>query len=442
LIVQCEHCQTKYRIADEKVKGKGVKVRCAKCENVFTVTPENDLLAQSAAPASPPVPEPPAPEPQAPAPEPPAAPPLEGFASGDADGGTGERAPEPGDLPPLDSLQSPLAPNQDRQSTETGPLAQEDTGFMPPSPEDESLDIGAQRPAHELDQAELGGSTQDAVEEPEDGGFEIEATLREDSTPGSDLFGEETGEGLPEMPQEPEPGAEWGNIAIGGQAAPDPAAEGFGLAEGADFTTPPPAPPMEEPKDEPQPEYSSNSTAETTTVPSYESKTRSSGGGKKWLVLLFLFAALGAGGYFAYPKVMEMIKARGGQAEGILTPANIQVKALNRNDGKILYSVRGDVRNESEGSVGMVKVEAQFRDAAGEILSRSTAYCGNLFDDSKLVSLNLDKIQADLQNELGQSLSNANILPGKSVPFLVVLGNPPSGVSKVTVTITGFKETT
>src|SRR3569623_2144817 len=33
----CERCHTKYSIADEKVRGKVLKVRCKSCENVITV---------------------------------------------------------------------------------------------------------------------------------------------------------------------------------------------------------------------------------------------------------------------------------------------------------------------------------------------------------------------------------------------------------------------
>src|SRR4051812_13315061 len=33
----CERCQTKYSIADEKVRGKVLKVRCKSCSNVITV---------------------------------------------------------------------------------------------------------------------------------------------------------------------------------------------------------------------------------------------------------------------------------------------------------------------------------------------------------------------------------------------------------------------
>ena len=38
MIVQCEACQTRFRLADEKIKPAGTKVRCSKCKVVFTVT--------------------------------------------------------------------------------------------------------------------------------------------------------------------------------------------------------------------------------------------------------------------------------------------------------------------------------------------------------------------------------------------------------------------
>src|SRR5579884_2261182 len=36
----CERCQTKYSIADEKVRGKILKVRCKSCANIITVREE------------------------------------------------------------------------------------------------------------------------------------------------------------------------------------------------------------------------------------------------------------------------------------------------------------------------------------------------------------------------------------------------------------------
>jgi len=39
MIIQCEACQTRFRLADEKVKPGGIKVRCSKCKEVFAVMP-------------------------------------------------------------------------------------------------------------------------------------------------------------------------------------------------------------------------------------------------------------------------------------------------------------------------------------------------------------------------------------------------------------------
>ena len=38
MIVKCEQCQTRFKIPDEKVTDKGVKVRCNKCGHTFRVT--------------------------------------------------------------------------------------------------------------------------------------------------------------------------------------------------------------------------------------------------------------------------------------------------------------------------------------------------------------------------------------------------------------------
>lgn len=52
MIVKCERCQTRFKIPDEKVTEKGVKVRCTKCQNTFRVTRE----AAAVAPGEPPAP--------------------------------------------------------------------------------------------------------------------------------------------------------------------------------------------------------------------------------------------------------------------------------------------------------------------------------------------------------------------------------------------------
>ncbi|MFB1482947.1 zinc-ribbon domain-containing protein [Corallococcus sp. RDP092CA] len=54
MIVQCEQCQTRFKIPDEKVTEKGVKVRCTKCQNTFRVAREPAPALSAPPPAAPP----------------------------------------------------------------------------------------------------------------------------------------------------------------------------------------------------------------------------------------------------------------------------------------------------------------------------------------------------------------------------------------------------
>ncbi len=84
MIVKCEQCQTKFKIPDERVTDKGVKVRCTKCQHMFRVTRDMAQPAPGAAPAAaaaapPRAPVPPPPPPAAFAPPAPEADPFAQF---------------------------------------------------------------------------------------------------------------------------------------------------------------------------------------------------------------------------------------------------------------------------------------------------------------------------------------------------------------------------
>ncbi|MFO8056480.1 MAG: zinc-ribbon domain-containing protein [bacterium] len=53
MIIKCDKCGTKFELADEKIGEKGVKVRCSKCKNVFTVK-KSDSEKETKAPEQPP----------------------------------------------------------------------------------------------------------------------------------------------------------------------------------------------------------------------------------------------------------------------------------------------------------------------------------------------------------------------------------------------------
>ena len=53
MIIQCQTCQTRFRLADDKIKPGGTRVRCSKCKEIFTVMPpEPEPAAEAVTPAT------------------------------------------------------------------------------------------------------------------------------------------------------------------------------------------------------------------------------------------------------------------------------------------------------------------------------------------------------------------------------------------------------
>ncbi|BCR04139.1 hypothetical protein DESUT3_12080 [Desulfuromonas versatilis] len=53
MIIQCPECQTRFKVADDKVKPGGIKVRCAKCRHIFLAQRPQPALAPEQQPPEP-----------------------------------------------------------------------------------------------------------------------------------------------------------------------------------------------------------------------------------------------------------------------------------------------------------------------------------------------------------------------------------------------------
>ncbi|MBN2720326.1 MAG: DUF3426 domain-containing protein, partial [Proteobacteria bacterium] len=351
--------------------------------------------------------------------------------------GEPEEKPLPVSPPPgEDRCLSPLA---DDHSTAEPPAPEADDEDLPPgNGAEDSGEQGSDRPAHEKDRGLSGLPKDTQTGIPDEDDFFLESTLRDGfSRPlGGDSTEEpESSAGIPGGGAAIE---DWGNISLDSRAEagdwkkidtgeePDPLPEH--LSHDEDLNAPIPGV-----GDEGSSPLASRAIRQTE-IPQ-------KGGGGKWLAFLLVLALLGAGGYLAWPRLMEVINPPAAIQEEILNPAKVQVRSLARRDGKMIYAVTGEVHNGSSSGVGMIRVEAQFRNQGDDIVARSASFCGNVFTEEELTSGDMGKIREDLQNELGQGLANSNVGPGQTVPFLIVLEDPPSTIKKVTVTISGFKTT-
>lgn len=127
MIVRCENCQTKFKVADEKISEQGTLVRCSKCEQTFEVVRSD----ASPADAAPPIAEPPNPAS------------LEDELFGDLPGGDFESEPaydaySPPPPPPKDPdhslFEMPPASPPEPAAVVARELLPPEEALLPPSP--------------------------------------------------------------------------------------------------------------------------------------------------------------------------------------------------------------------------------------------------------------------------------------------------------------------
>ena len=115
------------------------------------------------------------------------------------------------------------------------------------------------------------------------------------------------------------------------------------------------------------------------------------------------------------------------------------VKAAFVENDKVgeLLVISGDALNQYPKPRAALQVKVTVFDSAGGIIATKTAYGGNPLTDEQLASLHLDKIEAAMANQFGDSLANMEVAPDKSIPFVVVLANLPKGAKDFEVQSAG-----
>lgn len=112
---------------------------------------------------------------------------------------------------------------------------------------------------------------------------------------------------------------------------------------------------------------------------------------------------------------------------------------IHNNQEGDLFVIRGEVVNEFKGLRSSVLVKGTIYGANGEILQSQSAYCGNPLIDSKLKDLNFKEMRDIMNNELGQHLINMNIATGKGIPFTIVFNKVPKNIKEFTVEVLDSK---
>jgi predicted Zn finger-like uncharacterized protein len=379
MIIQCPDCKARFRLADEKVKTEGTKVRCTKCQNVFMVAPP----PPSEAPR----------EPVAEAPD---------FFEDQSAAGA-DMDPAAFDFGSDDSLLGEEAFGKDPEGDTAADLG----SFGDLEPSDDGFSGGD-------DDFALGG----AESFQEEMAFSWDPPAAEESDPAT-----LPGEAVAEKPAEPEACDE------PEVPAPEPLDD-----EPSDYL-----PGMEGLGGENNPKKIPPPASRVAGPP----KSRRGGLVLLLLLLLGGAVAAGywmwRSGMMDLNRVLAALHIAESPAAPsvLLKPVDLQGSFVkNRKEGR-LFVIQGQVRNEAGEARSAIAVKGVLYDGKDGVLLQRTVFCGNPLSLDELRSMSFAEIVERMNNQFGDSLANFNVPPGKTISFTIVFNRLPEGLASFDVKLSG-----
>lgn len=425
MVIQCSECQTRFKLADDKLKPGGIKVRCAKCKHVFSVEPAPVATAATAATETSFAglqDEEPSQEfslGQRPDEETAAA------ADRDADAfGLGESLEKPAwdDFSFADLTQS--SPGTDPAADLAEPPS-EDFDFADPpkaSTANDVFDFGAEDAAMEF--ADLDGSPAktsswgDLDSDPFGDEFELQG--KADQGKAFD-FSEMS---FQEEPLDDHLGDEdFGSISVEKDSPPEPAKPTLAVAAPSSSV-----------------ETGDRSARPSTPVPLVAPARRGPLNRLVIFVLGLFLTLVGAAGYFLWQSggIAPLMDRISGTTPAPMVQPQVRLTGLNgyfvnNKDAGQLFVIQGQATNEFPEIRSAITVKGSLYDKNGKLLVQQTVFCGNRLDDTALQELPFASISEAMNNQFGDSLTNLNVAPGKTLPFTIVFRNFPPELAEFTV---------
>ncbi len=158
-------------------------------------------------------------------------------------------------------------------------------------------------------------------------------------------------------------------------------------------------------------------------------------------ILLLVVVGRQGGGHKAGEAVRSLRALLPFQAteEGTFHFSEYTSDLISRAEGNPpLFVIEGKVTNRHPKPCHSVKVRGILFDQRGKRANEETAYCGNIMTRKELARESEEAIRKRLQNPMGSNLSNFNIQPGNTIPFMLVFFNPPERLSEFSIEIAGY----
>lgn len=465
MIIQCEQCQTKFRLDDSKVTGKGVKVRCAKCRHVFSVTreqpetgqpPEHGAISGQAAPSERAVEESAtfAARESAPVPD-------SDSTFGEFDFGEAAGAGDTAEFHPTATVPEPPAGIGDFDfGADAEQAVTSSQAPSPPMPEDSfAFDFGE---AEETPQPAAPQKPDSSAAEAEPGfdfgdesifGSAVAAPASEEpSTPitfdfqmdeFADSMGVESASGAsgtamtdmkadePFSLDEIDFGDELSAVAVQ-QVNPDE------LKPAQDLFFSPLAETQEKHLKVPFQDIQKETTpgAPEELPPLSIASRRKQGPMFTILISLVGVVLLGVLGYFGYA-MFAVNKVQPGPEAGKISVRSVTASYVKNKAAGEMLVITGEALNEYREPRAAIQVKGMVYGADGRVLASKTAYAGNPLTVEQLATLPPEKIEAAMANQFGDSLANLEVAVGKAIPFVIAISSLPAGARDLGVEAAG-----
>ncbi|MBW1709073.1 MAG: zinc-ribbon domain-containing protein [Deltaproteobacteria bacterium] len=410
MIVECESCNTKFNVDEDRIKDEGSKVRCAMCRHIFMIYKE----------------------------------------------AWEEPTPLTESAPPSE-VEEEASFQEEAEDVELGPDIDEEAAGVefPPAKEGPSLDDELTAFEKDLGLDELEGEAEE-LEPPSDEDLELSAFRSDEEEElepleeeGEDLelpVEEELLEGVDEEAAEPPGDEEIDALRFPGEAGEFEEIEegddlGPGLTDEDDFDRDIAATVLQhdvlEGYDEEIIPFDEELEEEIETATALVAKPVKRSRAFLWvlIVLLALTVALAGTWYFTSEKPSRVETDILGNKNIILDQKKTKhFWRQNEKEGPILV-ITGLAENANPTPRSYIKLKGMLNDGKEKVLTQSIVYCGNLLTDDELRVLSMLEINRRLMRRTGEKGANLNIGPGKSVEFMIAFNNIPDNLTGYTVEV-------
>ncbi len=497
MIIECTTCNSRFRLDESKITGKGARVRCRKCGEAITVMKE-DVDGQAGAGTA-------APGAQEDgldlrsilretmeSPEPPAArsagvealqSDLDKMLAGAATEPAAPERPRPAPQAPAGGQSVEFGPEEEITFLKPGgaesPAATaKEAPAAPKEPAPPAADPKAQ-PEAQASSSEFVMSTADALDflkadydqSGQKAALDISGSLRAAPAPGAEApkvappLGTQTLR-APEPPAAAPPRYEslqselasmagTAGAAAAGATAPKapPSAASAAPAAAPKAASPaaktPPAAPKAASPPPPVPRAAAPS-APVRKTPGKKATLKRRQSSQlvrpSLVLLLLLFLALAGGGaYLGFttdgkrvlrdlvPQIESFLPGGSAKPTTRFGVANLAGYYETGAASSKMFVIKGQVTNEGMAHKVGVRVSATIFDAQGRKLSEKTVYAGNVLAGETLRQAPRERIETAMSNPVSGGLAGIDLPPGKSVQFMVVFFDAPDGIDSYRV---------